>query len=302
MDAETFNYWLEYRLFPAFEAAFPGKNMVLVLDNAPYHRSHSGGGGVPIKYLNKNKYDPKHKDPNKRVYSLVSLAAPSNFDIEELEIVGVRGKPNAGEKRKVVRDKFPLPTAAGGCTADELRAALTLWFRKNRPEVLMNDVYRLFKRLMPGSLIIYTPPYSPKFVPIELLWCSLKAHAAYENRTGRTIEQTYEDLADYCFGTKPMGLTRGPTRPRVMHPFISKAAGKFATAEGEMAAWIGRHGVRCSLGGGDCTSGECMGDPLCFKYDGTVPYAGGYDPDTIEDGSYRGVDEDDDEGDADALQ
>ena len=39
MTGEFFMYWIKKRLTPAFEARYPGKNMILVLDNAPYHHS-----------------------------------------------------------------------------------------------------------------------------------------------------------------------------------------------------------------------------------------------------------------------
>ena len=42
-NGEMFQMWLEYRLKPAFEALFPGKKMILVLDNAPYHHLSADG-------------------------------------------------------------------------------------------------------------------------------------------------------------------------------------------------------------------------------------------------------------------
>ena len=39
MDGEFFMYWVEKRLTPAFEAKYPGKTMILCLDNAPYHHT-----------------------------------------------------------------------------------------------------------------------------------------------------------------------------------------------------------------------------------------------------------------------
>lgn len=37
MDGEGFEFWLENRLIPAFREQFPGKKMILVMDNASYH-------------------------------------------------------------------------------------------------------------------------------------------------------------------------------------------------------------------------------------------------------------------------
>ena len=36
-DENGFEFWLENRLIPAFKAQFPGKRMILVMDNASYH-------------------------------------------------------------------------------------------------------------------------------------------------------------------------------------------------------------------------------------------------------------------------
>ena len=44
MDCDTFMMWLDRRLVPAFEAKYPGKKMVLVLDNAPYHHGRRDDG------------------------------------------------------------------------------------------------------------------------------------------------------------------------------------------------------------------------------------------------------------------
>ena len=41
MDGVGFERWLENRLIPAFEALFPGKKMILVMDNASYHHQHN---------------------------------------------------------------------------------------------------------------------------------------------------------------------------------------------------------------------------------------------------------------------
>ena len=40
MDGDGFERWMENRLIPAFEALYPGKKMILVMDNASYHHQH----------------------------------------------------------------------------------------------------------------------------------------------------------------------------------------------------------------------------------------------------------------------
>lgn len=40
-DADTMQSWVELHLFPSFQALYPGKSMILVLDNAAYHRART---------------------------------------------------------------------------------------------------------------------------------------------------------------------------------------------------------------------------------------------------------------------
>ena len=47
MTGEFFMYWVQKRLTPAFEARSPNKQMILMLDNAPYHHSLVGDGFRP---------------------------------------------------------------------------------------------------------------------------------------------------------------------------------------------------------------------------------------------------------------
>ena len=47
MTGEFFMYWVEKSLTPAFEARYPVKKMILILDNAPYHHSLVGDGFRP---------------------------------------------------------------------------------------------------------------------------------------------------------------------------------------------------------------------------------------------------------------
>ena len=42
MNSDMFMKWVEQRLVPTFEAQFPGKKMILIADNAPYHHKRVG--------------------------------------------------------------------------------------------------------------------------------------------------------------------------------------------------------------------------------------------------------------------
>ncbi len=43
MDGTMFMKWVDIRLIPAFKAKYPGKTMILILDNAPYHHETTDG-------------------------------------------------------------------------------------------------------------------------------------------------------------------------------------------------------------------------------------------------------------------
>ena len=41
MDSKKFMLWVKTCLIPTFKAEFPGKKMVLIMDNAPYHHKRA---------------------------------------------------------------------------------------------------------------------------------------------------------------------------------------------------------------------------------------------------------------------
>ena len=49
MDGEMFTLWVKNRLLPAFHQLFPGKKMILVMDNATYHRPRDFDWIAPYK-------------------------------------------------------------------------------------------------------------------------------------------------------------------------------------------------------------------------------------------------------------
>ena len=44
VDSFMFMKWYTMRLLPAFKSQYPAKQMILILDNAPYHHSQSDSG------------------------------------------------------------------------------------------------------------------------------------------------------------------------------------------------------------------------------------------------------------------
>jgi hypothetical protein len=142
--------------------------------------------------------------------------------------------------------------------------------------VLDSKVERIFRER--GWAIIWTPPYAPKFQPIELVWGIGKQRAGTLYKPGRNLEQTRADLRSGWYG----GLGSGT---KIFEPCYVR--GCWETAKREMNTWIamdksnndgrdgGRVGVTGELGqleGGErwtgssdtCLSIDDMGDVFDF--------------------------------------
>ena len=77
--------------------------------------------------------------------------------------------------------------------------AVTAICKASYPEVLDSKVERVFREK--GWKIIWTPPYCPKFQPIELVWGVGKQRAGTLYFKGRDLKTTR--------GAPPPGLVRG---------------------------------------------------------------------------------------------
>ena len=130
-------------------------------------------------------------------------------------------------------------------------------------KLLRNDLQQRFDVLK--YEIIYTPPYFPKFQPIERVWGWSKNFVAQLFYSGRKLEQTYAQMVAVWYGGtsykagKPYsrqgetGLSR-----RLVGDFIRQ--GQF-----HMDEWIVAHGLRCSGSIHDQSS-----DPLASFFSHTI--------------------------------
>ena len=71
----------------------------------------------------------------------------------------------------------------------------------------MTDLELLFKKknenLPEGEVgwqLIFTPPYCPKFQPIEMVWGYTKNDVALEYRSARSITDVYTDVMTAWYG------------------------------------------------------------------------------------------------------
>jgi len=157
---------------PAFKERYwvNGKQpkMALILDGAPYHKGRIEGG-LNLAEHNKmqapnQKLCPPEQKADQR--SLVKIAADLGIDSVALMRDGVRVT--------VQRASFNKGTAKGGLTTEELRSGMTQWILKSpaHKHLLETELERIFR--LEGFEVIFTPPYSPKATPVELLWRDTK--------------------------------------------------------------------------------------------------------------------------------
>ena len=171
MNGETFMLWLKNRLFPAFEAKYPGKKMILLLDNVKYHH-HRG----PLWLT------PRSMDQEELAMTLAE-------HVPEFKVTRGRGKFQQEitiKKRYYLSDPKSKPP---GPTLGELRARLTEWLA-DHPQ--MTEVRRIMEEH--GHQLLYTPPFQPEVQPIELLWGKTKREVARQYVRGRNIHETKKQM------------------------------------------------------------------------------------------------------------
>ena len=238
MDGDEFEWWLENRLIPAFQAKFgDDKNMILVMDNASYHHQ-----------LNPEYY-PKDINPSNcskawhahvlRKAGCTSLTIPREGGNLVLSVPAV--EPEAQRAHREGDEAAPKGGATGtvykmggttGATARELYAATVDWLKTNKPDALDSKVERMFREK--DWRIIWTPPYAPRFQPIELIWGVAKQRITWSYSGKRTLRQTHDQLrVGFYGGTIGTGHHK--------HTYEkANVAGCWETAKKELNLWISK--------------------------------------------------------------
>jgi transposase len=168
--------WLRNRLLPTFGELYPSKKMILVLDNASYHKPRDETWISAAKAQNKHEL----------VHQLMDLG------VTQLTTVG-------DSPRVVPAHRFEAAVSAGGPSKEDLLAAVQKWLDEhpnhNRTvvEQLLSDA---------GHSLVYTPPFCPEVQPIELLWAKLKRFVAARSTHNRSLtaarqqtEQGFEQIS-----------------------------------------------------------------------------------------------------------
>jgi len=198
MDAAGFSWWLDNRLIPAFNELYPGKKMILVMDNASYHKQQSTefypeGWGPASANKGMNAHVLRRAGAAAISVQRAGEPAPRTFSVPVEEPAEYRSHREDGGKAPsagapgTVYGRFP-----NGPSTEELAKATQDYLKVNCPEALQSMVEVKFAHM--GWKIIWTPPYWPKCQPIELIWGGGKQRAGHLYEPNWTLLQTREHL------------------------------------------------------------------------------------------------------------
>jgi hypothetical protein len=150
MDGTVFMQWVVNRLIPTFKRRFPGKKLILVLDNAAYH--HPRG--------------PDWVNPNEMKKEALAAWIVEHLPDGEL----MRVQDNGRER---VFGKAALFAHAGkyAPTCPLMRQWIKAYLNAH-PAINQTLLQQEFARH--GFQLIYTPPYQCDTQPIEMLWAYVK--------------------------------------------------------------------------------------------------------------------------------
>ncbi|CAF1280510.1 unnamed protein product [Rotaria sordida] len=203
MDGYNFRLWVEQYLFPAFEAKYGHqKRMILILDNAPYHKE-LGKGYINVKSM--SKIDMINLLISKNVHSIVIL--------------------RNGQAKKFKKDQWNM-NGPSGPYKEELRVFIESWIRQY-PDLQKTLLEKLFEQksfaakasVSDFHYFILTPPYNPQFQPIELVWSYVKRYVAKQFTSSRTVQQLIEQTKKgfYGDGGDPEGISTEMVRNMISH-------------------------------------------------------------------------------------
>ena len=178
IDGDAFTLWVKNRLLPAFEACYPGKKMIIVMDNASGHKPRDFDWFTPRKMC------------KAACISFLQTQGVTTFSAErDTEIKGVTAK----ETIHFPQNTWHSTKRAIAPNAKELQAAVKAHLKKH-PGI---NKTRIDKLLLPhGHSIVWTPPFTPEVQPIELVWAQVKGSVARQYTYRRNVDTTREQTDD----------------------------------------------------------------------------------------------------------
>jgi hypothetical protein len=204
------------------------------MDNASYHKAQN------------TEYYPEGKGPDSASKGLnthvLRRAGCTEIEVKRgeatLKFVVPAAEPAAFAQHREHGGKAPSSDGLDGTvyarspkgpSSHELATATEKYLKAHCPAALESKVERAFGEK--GWKIIWTPPYCPKFQPIELVWGGGKQRAAHLYRPGRKLADTRQHLRRGFYGGQGHGTHEwGPI----------DIAGCWTKAMGEIDAWIAK--------------------------------------------------------------
>lgn len=236
--------WLENRLIPSFKAKYPDNKLILIMDNASYHKPMQEGYLAPGKMTRAQLVEALQK------YGIHSFEGvrpyPKTIMSEGSEIVKFTdctwrtvtgGRKDAIDVTEIHNGE--KTTFRGGYPyKKELKYALKLWLEA-RPEMTKTITHLRLDEM--ESFLIYTPPLEPECQPIELLWGMVKKLLAGMYKNGRDVETAREQLMAifYTMEHKRRKDWTHPTPARGVT--ASHCRGMVRSSEEFMNNWIRSH-------------------------------------------------------------
>ena len=179
MNSTMFTNWVRHMLVPAFKKKYPGKTMILFLDNAPYHKKSPEGNVVTTGRGITKQVLCDYAD---------SLTPPLDHIAVERD----------GESIVFARDTFLKTGGLNAPTQRELADAVWRAAKERNPERCNNILENMAVEF--GFQLLWGAPYCPKFAIIERVWGYSKNAVAWCYRNSRTISDTAIDLFTVWYG------------------------------------------------------------------------------------------------------
>eukprot|EP00047_Mylnosiga_fluctuans_P008500 m.258907 g.258907 ORF g.258907 m.258907 type:complete len:304 (-) comp22067_c0_seq1:101-1012(-) len=191
MDGGNFIRWIKEQYIPTFEALFPGKRAVLVLDNAPYHHTHNPTTFIDVTTMSKAEMLDK----------MAALGLESCvLDRDETKTVtspdGLTTTTTTTQRRMVIPlDEWlkagKVPDYPKGPRLEEMQAMLLSHIETHHPVAIFRHK---------GWGLIFLPPHSPQYQPMHLVWDHVKGYAMHECIARPAPDGAAEPLRDIFRG------------------------------------------------------------------------------------------------------
>ena len=174
VNSTMFMKWVTDKLRPVFARKYPGKKMLLIADNAPYHHSREIGS---LGSLSKKAMVIMMTDHE---VEYIDLPLVSDLCSELSKLDGHDDHPDVQDRGDCVQVNFNPDEQSGRVAAsrpcvaniEELKASFVTYLKEHKPEIVQCKVYSYLHSL--GHSILCTPPYCPELQPIELFWAAGK--------------------------------------------------------------------------------------------------------------------------------